>query len=187
MSVQTLYTAATGMTALETKLDVIANNLANVNTTGFKRDRANFEDLFYQNQALPGAVDAAGNLTSTGVSTGLGTSLASVQTDFTQGAVSQTNRNLDIAIFGKGFFQVADPATGEIQYTRAGHFDRNANGELVVASAGTSRVVQPPINIPNTAVEISVSPDGLVGYAEAGSPTLNNAGQIQLVKIFSSQ
>ena len=180
MSVQTLYTAATGMTALETKLDVIANNLANVNTTGFKRDRANFEDLFYRNEILPGALDSAGNLTSTGVSVGLGTALASVQTDFSQGAINQTNRNLDVAIFGKGFYQVTDPASGEVQYTRSGHFDRNANGDLVIASAGVSRVVQPPINIPNTAVDISVSPDGIVGYTEASSPSLNQAGQLQL-------
>src|SRR3954467_15409493 len=103
MSVQTLYTAATGMTSLETKLDVIANNLANVNTTGFKKGRADFEDFFFCNKRLPGAQDAAGGLTPTGIGIGLGSRVSSIQTDFTQGAFSQTGSQFDIAIEGKGF------------------------------------------------------------------------------------
>src|SRR5262245_18416624 len=143
MSVQTLYTAATGMGAMEKKLDVIANNLANVNTTAFKRDRANFEDLFYRHERLPGAQDSAGNLTATGTSIGLGVAVSSVQTDYEQGAFQVTGNPLDVAIEGDGFFQVQD-TTGELLYTRAGNFSINANGTLVTASASTGRILQPP-------------------------------------------
>ena len=102
MSVQTLYTAATGMDALESKLDVIANNMANINTTAFKKDRANFEDLFYRQIRLPGARDADGSITSTGVEVGLGTRVSSTQTNYTQGAAQTTNNPLDFAIEGNG-------------------------------------------------------------------------------------
>ena len=100
MSVQTLYTAATGMDALETKLDVIANNMANINTTGFKKDRANFEDLVYRQIRAPGALDTDGNMTSTGVEIGLGTRVSSTQTDHMQGAMQSTENPLDFAIEG---------------------------------------------------------------------------------------
>ena len=103
MSVQTLYTAATGMEAMETKLDVIANNLANINTTAFKKGRANFEDLFYRQEVLPGAEDQSGGLTATGVAVGLGTQVESIQTDFQQGAFLDTGNPLDVAIVGDGF------------------------------------------------------------------------------------
>src|SRR6478672_5407229 len=108
MSIQTLYTAATGMESLQTKLDVIANNLANVNTTGFKKDRANFEDLFYRHEVLPGIQDSAGQLTPTGIAIGLGSTVQSVQTDFQQGSFQQTANQYDVAIEGNGFFQVTD-------------------------------------------------------------------------------
>ncbi len=179
MSVQTLYTAATGMEALQTKLDVIANNLANVNTTAFKKDRANFEDLFYRTKQVPGALDASGNPTPTGTQVGLGTRIESVQTDFRQGAFLQTGRNLDIAIQGDGFLQVNDP-TGETLFTRAGNLDINANGQLVIASAGIGRVLQPAISIPTNATEISISDDGFVRYRQQGNQTLQQAGQINL-------
>ena len=127
MSVQTLYTAATGMEALQQKLDVIANNLANVNTTGFKRDRCNFEDLFYRTEAMPGIQDASGQYTPVGIQTGLGSKVQSTQSDQTQGAFQQTNQPLDVAIQGNGYLQVTDP-TGQILYTRAGNLSVNANG-----------------------------------------------------------
>src|SRR5687767_15730085 len=105
MSVQSLYTAASGMESLQTKLDVIANNLANINTTGFKKGRANFEDLFYRHAMQPGAGD--GQLrTATGTSVGLGTRVSSIQTDFKQGATQLTGNQFDVAIEGNGFFQV---------------------------------------------------------------------------------
>jgi flagellar basal-body rod protein FlgG len=179
MSVQTLYTAATGMEALQTKLDVIANNLANVNTTGFKKGRANFEDLFYRKEMIPGAEDSAGNPTPTGTLIGLGTRVASVQTEFRQGAFQLTGRNLDLAIEGQGFFQLNDP-TGEIVYTRAGNMSINANGQLVVGSANTGRVVEPQITIPQDATEIAISAEGIVSYRQQGSQDLQQAGQINL-------
>src|SRR6188474_1987548 len=98
MSIQTLYTAATGMESLQTKLDVIANNLANVNTTGFKRGRANFEDLFYRHQVFPGANDPQAGPTATGTSIGLGSRVSSIQTDFAQGAFRQTNDAMNLLI-----------------------------------------------------------------------------------------
>ena len=125
MSIQTLYTAATGMESLQTKLDVISNNLANVNTGAFKRGRANFEDLFYRQEVLPGALDSAGQLTPTGTAIGLGSKVQSVQTDFRQGAFQQTGNPLDVAIVGDGFFQVKDPS-GETMYTRTGNFSMNS-------------------------------------------------------------
>ena len=181
MSVQTLYTAATGMQALETKLDVIANNLANVNTTGFKKDRANFEDLIYRIHRLPGSTDADGNLTATGIEVGLGTRVSSTQTNFTQGALQATNNPLDFAIEGEGFFQVIDPA-GDFLYTRAGNFNLNANNQLVIGSATTGYLVNPQINIPNNAVDIVVTADGQVQFRTTDSTVLQNAGQLNLAK-----
>src|SRR5262245_55089378 len=120
MSVQSLYTAATGMDSLQTKLDVISNNLANINTTGFKRDRANFEDLFYRREKLPGALDRQGNLTPLGLESGMGTTVQRTHADFGQGAFLNTSRQLDVPIGGFVFLQVVEPATQQFQYTRAG-------------------------------------------------------------------
>src|SRR6476661_9124024 len=118
MSVQSLYTAATGMESLQTKLNVIANNMANVNTTGFKSDRANFEDLFYRNEILPGAQDASSNFTPTGTHIGLGVRMQSTQTNYIQGAFQETNQPLDVAIEGNGFLVVVDPVTSQNLYSR---------------------------------------------------------------------
>ncbi len=179
MSVQTLYTAATGMESLQTKLDVIANNLANVNTTSFKRSRANFEDLFYQHETLPGSLDNAGQPTPTGTSIGLGSRVSSVQTDFDQGAFQQSSGELDMAIEGRGFFQVTD-SNGQTVYTRAGNFSQNANNQLVVGSASTGRLMEPPLTIPQDATGIVINPDGQVMVRQAGSTQLQQLGQIQL-------
>ncbi len=179
MSVQTLYTAATGMEALETKLDVIANNMANINTTGFKKDRANFEDLIYRVNRLPGATDADGNLTSTGIEVGLGTRVSSTQTNHTQGSMQTTGNPLDFAIEGEGFFRVIDPG-GDFLYTRAGNFGINANGQLVLGSANTGWIVDPAVNIPNNAVDIVVTGDGQVQFRTTDSPTLQTAGQLNI-------
>src|SRR5438093_5014958 len=108
MSVQSLYTAATGMESLQSKLNVIANNMANVNTTGFKSDRANFEDLFYRNKILPGAQDASINFTPTGTHIGLGVRMQSTQTNFLQGAFQETGKQLNLAIEGKDLIKVTN-------------------------------------------------------------------------------
>ncbi len=185
MSVQTLYTAATGMESLQTKLDVIANNLANVNTVGFKRDRPNFEDLFYRYQPLPGGQDAAGNPTATGIGVGLGSRVSSTQTDFDQGSFQTTGNQLDIAIEGNGFFPVSDPSTGETLYTRAGNFSVNANGDLVMGSAFTGRPLDPVVSIPPDATDIVVTPQGLVQVRQAGQSAMSTAGQLQLAQFIN--
>jgi flagellar basal-body rod protein FlgG len=179
MSVQTLYTAATGMESLQTKLDVVANNLANVNTVSFKRGRANFEDLFYRNEMLPGVQDAGGQFTPTGIAVGLGSKVSSIQTDFDQGSFQETGNWTDMAIEGKGFFKVLDPSGDEL-FTRAGNFSLNAEGFLVVGSASTGRVVQPPIQIDQTATDVTVNPDGQVFVRLPNQQNLTQAGQINL-------
>lgn len=180
MSVQSLYTAATGMESLQTKLNVIANNMANVNTTGFKSDRANFEDLFYRNEILPGAQDAGSNFTPTGTHIGLGVRMQSTQTTFQQGAFQETGGPLDLAIEGKGFLMVTDPTTQQQLYTRAGNLSLNASGQVVVGSAQTGRVVFPAVSIPQDATGITISSDGRVSYTQPGNTQLQQAGQLQL-------
>ena len=186
MSIQALQSAATGMSGMETKLDVIANNLANVETTGFKRGRANFEDLFYRHYKMPGAEDTAGQFTPTGISVGLGSRVSSTQTSFEQGAFKQTGGELDLVIEGTGFFQVADP-NGEIYYTRAGNFSLNANGEIVMGSANTGRLLEPPIAVPQDTLAISISSEGIVSVKQPGNAQLAQIGQIELASFVNPE
>lgn len=180
MGIQSLYTAATGMDAMQFKLDTIANNLANINTTAFKKDRANFEDLLYRNQTMPGMLDSNGTATPTGTQVGLGTRVQSTTKDFRQGSMQQTGRELDIAIEGPGFLQVLDPQTGGTLYTRSGNLDRNANGDLVIGSAQTGRVVTPTVNIPQDAIAIEIGATGQVLVRLAGQTELTQLTQLQL-------
>lgn len=180
MSVQSLYTAATGMESLQTKLNVIANNMANVNTTGFKSDRANFEDLFYRNEIMPGAQDASSNFTPTGTHIGLGVRMQSTQTNFIQGAFQETNQPLDVAIEGNGFLVVVDPVTSQNLYTRGGNLSINSQGNLVIGSAQTGRLLNPQIQIPQDATNVTISSDGRVQYQSPGNTQLQQAGQVQL-------
>lgn len=185
MGIQTLYTAATGMTSLDTKLDVIANNLANIESTAFKADRANFEDLFYRHYKMPGVQDSSGQYTPTGISVGLGSTVSSTQTNFLQGAFQETGKPLDLAIEGKGFFQVLNPSSGETLYTRAGNMNVNANGDMVMGSASTGRLLEPGITIPPDATDIVISPDGIVSVKQPGSTTMSQVGQIQLAQFIN--
>ena len=178
--IRALYTAATGLEAQQLNIDVIANNLANVNTTGFKSDRANFEDLFYRNEILPGQQDASSNYTSTGTHIGLGARIQSTQTSFQQGAFQETGAPLDLAIEGRGFLMVTDPNTSQNLYTRAGNLSLNAAGQLVVGSAQTGRLVFPTISIPPDSTGITVSADGRVSYQQPGNTQLQQAGQLTL-------
>ena len=182
MSVQTLYTAATGMEAMETKLDVIANNLANINTTGFKKDRANFEDLMYRTEVHPGVQDASQTPTAVGTQVGLGVRVTSTQTDQRQGTLQQTGRELDIAIQGKGYLRVLDPASQQTFFTRAGNLDINADGALVMGSAQTGRILDPPVNIPNDAMSVQINAAGEVLVRVPGQVELQNQGQIQMAQ-----
>jgi len=187
MSIQALYTAATGMSSMETKIDVIANNLANVNTTAFKRDRVNFEDLYYRQRVLPGNQNNLGNYTSTGIEIGLGARVQSTQTEYRQGNFITTGNQLDIAIEGRGFLQVIDPSTGQFQYTRAGNLSVNANGALTIGSASNGRLIEPQITIPNDATNIVISPDGIVQVQQAGNTQLQQVGQIQMANFINPQ
>ncbi len=186
MSIQALYTAATGMESLQSKLDVIANNLANVNTTAFKQGRANFEDLIYRQEVLPGAKDSAGNPTPLGIAFGLGSEVQSTQNDFTQGAPTQTGRPLDVAIQGDGFFQVTDPS-GTILYSRAGNFSVNANNQLVVGSATTGRLLDPAVTIPADATQVSISPQGQISVTQGTNPNLQQIAQMQMARFVNPQ
>lgn len=177
-----LQSAATGLSALNTKLDVIANNLANVNTTGFKASRANFQDLLYIERAQPGVENSAGDRRPIGLYVGLGVEVSGTQVDFTQGTLINTGQPLDIAIEGIGFFQVQteEALGGGRAYTRAGHFTRNAEGDLVLAS-DQGRRLEPNINIPADAISITITPDGVVQVLQPGNTEPTEVGQITLV------
>ena len=185
MSLRALQSAGTGMHAFEFELDVVANNLANAGTTGFKRERANFEDLFYEHLRLPGAPDSQGNPVPLGVEVGLGTRVASTERTFTQGNLLETGGQLDVAIGGDGFFIVEDE--NETLYTRDGAFTVNANGELVLASADKGRRLAGGITIPPDAMEISISPDGVVSVLQAGQDQAQQVGQLQLARFVNPQ
>jgi len=186
MSIQALYTACTGMNSMQNKLDVIANNLANAETTAFKADRPNFEDLFYRQEKYPGSQDSSGVYTPTGIAIGTGSRLQSTQSNFTQGSLQQTGNALDIAIQGQGFFQIKDPS-GTILYSRAGNFSQNSQGQIVIGSANIGRLLEPTITIPQDAMNISVSTAGVVTYQTATSQNQQQAGTIQLANFINPQ
>lgn len=187
MSLQALRTGATGMSAMDTRMDVIANNLANANSIAFKQSRANFEEQVYRHIKLPGAQDAFNNYAPVGITVGLGTRTQGTQLDFTQGTFNLTNNPLDLAIEGDGFFQVIDPTTNNFLYTRAGNFSVNSNGLLVVGSAQTGRLVQPQISLPITTQGIVVSAEGNVSIQQFGQTQFTQVGQLQLAKFMNPQ
>ncbi|QDU79134.1 Flagellar basal-body rod protein FlgG [Polystyrenella longa] len=185
MSLRSLHSAASGMQANNFQLDVIANNIANSGTTGFKQSRANFEDVYYEHLKLPGVPDAQGNLTPIGKSVGLGTKVSGTQIDFTQGPLNVTEGQLDLAIAGEGFFEVVNPDGGQ-GFTRNGAFTLNSNGQVVLASSDVGRVLQPNITIPLNAQDVSIGSDGQVTYRLAGDTALTQAGQIQTTRFANS-
>ncbi len=176
MSTNAMHVAKTGLNAQQTRLQVIANNLANVNTTGFKRDRANFETLLYQ-VSRPGG-DPTSQDTQLTSSLALGTGVRVVSTDklYTQGSLSDTGNALDVGINGQGFFQVLMP-DGRIGYTRDGSFSMNDQGILTTHSG---YVVQPEIEIPAGAMQINISNDGVVSVLMPGATEREEMGQITL-------
>lgn len=185
MGLRALQTAATGMESHLFNLDVIANNLANAGTTAFKRSRSNFQDLYYEQIKLPGAVDQNGQLTPIGLAAGLGSRVAGTEVDHSEGSLIQTNKPLDIAVVGDGFFQIQDGS--QILYTRAGTFTQNAEGSIVMASADRGRLLEPTITIPQDAEDIVISADGSVSVRQAGSQTLTQLGQIQTARFVNPQ
>jgi flagellar basal-body rod protein FlgG len=173
------------MDAQQFKLETIANNLANAGTTAFKRSRTNFEDLYYQQLKLPGLLDYQGRPTATGMAIGLGTRIQSTQVDQRPGSLLDSGGTLDLAIVGDGYFQIQDG--NQILYTRAGNFTLNANGEIVLASQDRGRPLEPPINIPQDATDIAISPEGIVSIIQPGSPNLTQVGNIQLARFINPQ
>jgi len=175
MSNGALQVARTGLDAQNTKMRIIANNLANVNTNGFKRQRASFETLVYQHDITPGAPADAQNQYAIGLSLGTGVALQGTARIETQGALQTTGNALDIAIEGPGYFQVEMP-DGQIGYTRAGNFSRTSEGTIV--TAGGLPLV-PEIQIPEGTTGITVGSDGTVSAALAGETEITILGQIE--------
>ena len=171
-----MWISKTGVQAQDAKLQTIANNLANVNTVGFKRDRAVFEDLFYQVEQQPGAQRADNTLSPSGVQLGNGTHLVGTQKVFTNGSIQTTSQPLDVAISGNGFLQVRRP-DGEPAYTRAGQLQVDANGTLVNAS-GLPLV--PQITVPANATAITIGENGMVSATIPGSTAPSELGQLTL-------
>jgi len=156
--IRALWTAATGMETQQLNMDVIANNLANVNTTGFKKSRADFQELIYQSTKVPGSSTSAGTESPTGIQVGLGSRTAAVQKVFTVGDFQSTGNELDVAIEGAGFFEIELPSS-KSAYTRAGTFKKDGSGRLVTSDGYP---VQPEIVIPENATAISIGEDGTV-------------------------
>jgi flagellar basal-body rod protein FlgG len=173
-----LWSAASGMLAQQLNVDVIANNLANVNTTGFKRSRVDFQDLLYQSIRLPGAQAAAGIQVPTGIQVGLGTRPVAVHKIFSQGDFQQTGNPLDLVIEGDGFFQVL-MSDGTIAYTRDGAFKLDSQGRIVTSDGF---VMEPEIAIPVGATQISIGADGNVSVTIPGQSSPQIVGQIQLAR-----
>jgi len=174
--IRALWTAGTGMNVQQVNLDVIANNIANVNTNGFKRSRADFQDLMYQTMRLQGTKSEGGNQVPTGIQIGHGAKLAAVQKVFIQGDFQETQNELDIAVEGSGFLQVTMPS-GEKAYTRAGSFKRDSDGKIVT-SDGYS--LEPNITVPNNTVSISIKSDGTVSAKISNQSDPQQIGKIEL-------
>ncbi|MET0269971.1 MAG: flagellar basal-body rod protein FlgG [Sphingomonas sp.] len=173
-----LHVARTGLDAQNERMRVIANNLANVNTTGFKRDRASFETLAYQAMTAPGAPSSADNRYATGLSLGSGVRIASTERIDTQGTLQQTENALDMAIEGNGFFQVQMP-DGTTGYTRAGNFSMNAEGTLV---SSDGKPLIPQIQIPEGASKITIGADGTVSATVPGAAEATELGRIETAR-----
>ncbi|MGE7205829.1 flagellar basal-body rod protein FlgG [Sphingomonas sp. NPDC019816] len=176
MSSAAMHIARTGLDAQDMRMRVISNNLANVNTTGFKRDRAAFETLAYQTITAPGAASSTESKYATGLNLGTGVRIQGTARINTQGAMQTTNNSLDMALDGEGFFQVQMPG-GTLGYTRAGNFSRSAEG-LLVTSEGYQ--VMPGITVPEGATQITIGTDGTVSATIQGQTAPAEIGQIQV-------
>lgn len=176
MTERSLWVAKTGLDAQQTRMAVISNNLANVNTTGYKKSRPLFEDLIYQNIRQVGSQTTQNTQLPTGLQLGTGVRTVATEKLHTQGNIQQTGNSLDVAINGRGFIQILMP-NGDIDYTRDGSFKLDSNGQLVTSGG---LIVQPNITIPQDAISISIGTDGSVNVVQPGSAAATNVGQIQL-------
>jgi flagellar basal-body rod protein FlgG len=176
-----MHVARTGLDAQSTRMRVIANNLANVNTTGFKRDRASFETMAYQSIRAPGANSSADDKYAIGLSLGTGVQMMGTAKIDTQGSLNTTGNSLDLAIEGNGFFQVLMP-DGRTGYTRAGNFNLSAEGKIVT-DAGMP--VQPEITVPEGATSLTIGADGTVTAQVSGQTDLTTLGQIETARFIN--
>ncbi|WP_048308167.1 flagellar basal-body rod protein FlgG [Halomonas sp. PR-M31] len=174
--IRSLWTAKTGLESQQLQMDVIANNLANVSTNGFKRSRAVFEDLLYQNLRQPGAQATVQDNLPSGLQIGSGVRPVATERLHTQGGLENTQNSKDLAISGKGFFQVLRP-DGTTAYTRDGSFQVNQNGQMVTAGGYP---VEPAVFIPENALSVSISQDGVVSVTQPGTSESNQVGQLLL-------
>jgi flagellar basal-body rod protein FlgG len=174
-----LYTAATGMMAQEMNVEVISNNIANMRTTGFKRQRVEFQDLLYQNLRRPGsATSDQGTQLPIGLDIGAGVKIVGTPRIMSQGSLMPTEKELDIAVRGEGFFRVQLP-DGRTAYTRAGSFERDSEGRMVTPEGYT---LDPAITIPENALGISINQQGMVQVQVPGQPEPNDLGQLELAR-----
>lgn len=176
--IRSLFTAATGMQAQQMNLDVISNNIANVNTVGFKRSRADFQDLLYQTLKAPGLPSSEGNQVPSGIQVGLGVRPVAVQKLFTQGDFVSTGNDLDLVIEGDGFFQVTKP-DGTISYTRSGAFKVDKDGRIVNSDGFP---LEPAITIPTDTTDITISFDGKVNILQGAITTPVEQGTIEIAR-----
>jgi len=176
MPTSALHVARTGLEAQDTRMRVIANNLANIATTGFKRDRANFATLAYQDSRVAGQQSSNETAYATGLNLGTGVATQSTTPITTQGTLNPTSNGFDLALDGPGYFQVQLPG-GQLGYTRAGNFSRSAEGQLVTAQG---YAVQPAIAIPEDAAAITVGPDGTISVTTAGNTGPTEIGQLTI-------
>ena len=179
--IRSLYTAATGMIAQQTQIDVTSHNIANVNTIGYKKQRAEFADLFYQVSEYAGISSSDTSISPTGIEVGLGARPTAITKQFTQGNFKETGNNLDMAITGNGFFQLQLP-DGSVGYTRNGAFKLDGQGQ-VVNSDGYKLI--PEITIPESAVAVAVGTNGSVSVVQAGETEPTQVGQIELANFIN--
>lgn len=172
-----LYTAATGMLGQQLQIDTTSNNIANVNTVGFKKQRAEFNDLFYQTMQFAGTSTSETTLSPTGIEVGLGVRSGAINRLFSQGSPKETENNLDLAITGKGFFQVQLP-DGTIAYTRSGNFKLDDGGNIVTSEG---YLLQPQMSVPADSKSINIGSDGTVSVVQGNGGEANVLGQIALV------
>jgi flagellar basal-body rod protein FlgG len=180
--IRSLWISKTGLEAQQTQMDVISNNLANVSTTGFKRSRAVFEDLLYQNLRQPGAQSSQQSQIPSGLQIGTGVRPIASERIHTQGNLQQTGNKLDVAIQGAGFFQVLMP-DGTTAYTRDGSFQTDSQGQIVTANGF---VVQPAITIPANAISVTIGQDGVISITQPGVAAPVQVGSMQLATFINS-
>jgi flagellar basal-body rod protein FlgG len=179
--INALWVSKTGLSAQDTQLSTISNNLANSSTVGFKRDRAVFEDLIYQIKRQPGAQSSESSQLPSGLQIGTGVRVVGTQKQFTAGSLQITEQPLDVAINGRGFFEVVLP-DGTSAYTRNGEFHMDANGQMVTAGG---LVIQPGITLPEDARSVTIGDDGTVSVVQANNAAPSNLGNIQTVNFIN--